>query len=533
MYDVAREQAPDDGLLAELVRRSAAAGYNALGIYLEHRFAYPLAPFAAGVGCLTPARVRKLQPTAARAGVRLIPFLNTLGHMEGFVRVEGGQWLAEGAAERGNAQICPSRPECVEFVERLIADALDCFTDEWIHLGGDEAHQLGQCSACAARAADGGVARLYAEHYARLCRFVLARGRRPCLWSDMLLKHPTALDAIPRETLIFDWHYDAAPDESAALFRQRGFEVVVCPAVHSFDSAWCHLGLTQRNIDEHTAAARRLDLAGVLVTTWEYCNFSEYGSLLPLVWAAGRRLSQNVSWNDALVEAGGEEFAFAARLLSDEIPAASALLRPGQWRRLREHLVMRHDPFDLWCTWREEACGPVGDRILALCEMAAGAVPADHALQFPIRLHRVAVEWVRQVEYAAQTYRRGELATAADALENGVQTLVHLKPHLEAISRQGGSAIDPLRLEVLTARATEVVRRVRALPPGARPAFEILIHPRYVPGDQAAWAAAHDAWSTQQRAVLRGGRRTLADETDTRMPPSSGLQAGRRSEPRP
>ena len=60
MYDVAREQSPREDLLTKLLERSAAAGYNAVGLYLEHRFAYPSAPFAAGPGCLTPETVRRL-----------------------------------------------------------------------------------------------------------------------------------------------------------------------------------------------------------------------------------------------------------------------------------------------------------------------------------------------------------------------------------------------------------------------------------------------------------------------------------------
>ena len=105
-YDIAREQSPNEDSLCEAIRRSGAAGYGALGLYLEHRFAYPSAPWAAAPGCLTPEVVQRLSKTAKEAGVRLIPFLNTLGHMEGFIRSEGGGWLAEGSRE-GRAPALP------------------------------------------------------------------------------------------------------------------------------------------------------------------------------------------------------------------------------------------------------------------------------------------------------------------------------------------------------------------------------------------------------------------------------------------
>ena len=176
MIDLARDPPPAREWLQDALHGAAGAGYDAVGLYLEHRFAYPSAPWAAAPGALTPETVRALD----RSGLRLIPFLNTLGHMEGFIRAEEGRGLAEGPAT-GSLQMCPSRESCVTFAEGLIADALDVFDDEWVHLGGDETKQLGRCPACEGRTG------LYARHFARLCRFVLDRGRRPCPWGHLLL----------------------------------------------------------------------------------------------------------------------------------------------------------------------------------------------------------------------------------------------------------------------------------------------------------------------------------------------------------
>ncbi|MFC1492237.1 family 20 glycosylhydrolase, partial [Nitrospinota bacterium] len=269
MYDIAREQSPREDFLLEAIRRSAQAGYGAVGLYLEHRFTYPSALWAAAEGCLTPAAAGRLCAAARGEGIRVIPFLNTLGHMEGFIRSEGGHWLAE-APRRGVLQICPSRPECIAFASGLVADAMDVFEDEWVHIGGDETYQLGECALCAGRAEEIGKEGLYAEFFERLCREVLERGRRPCLWGDMLAKHPGALESIPRETVIFDWHYEGPPAGTSEDFMRRGFEVVLCPAVRTYDSGWCFLDETRRVIDAHADEARRLGAAGVMVCAWEY-----------------------------------------------------------------------------------------------------------------------------------------------------------------------------------------------------------------------------------------------------------------------
>ena len=111
---------------------------------------------------------------------------------------------------------------------------MSAFDDKWVHLGGDEAYQLGECPECAERAASIGKEGLYAEFFGRLCRHVIEQGRRPCLWGDMLAKFPDALEAIPRETVIFDWNYDLPPVATAKMFRERGFEVVYCPGIRSY-----------------------------------------------------------------------------------------------------------------------------------------------------------------------------------------------------------------------------------------------------------------------------------------------------------
>lgn len=436
MIDLAR----DATLSPAWLRGAAEAGYDAVGLYLEHRFAYRSAPWAAGPGALTPETVRSLD----RRGLRLIPFLNTLGHMEGFIRAEEGRWLAEGPAV-GSLQMCPSREPCVRFAEALIEDALDAFDDEWVHIGGDETKQLGQCPACA------GKTDLYARHFSRLCRFVLDRGRRPCLWGDMLLQHPDALDAIPRQTVIFDWQYFGSPRATTRIFRDRGFDVVGCPSIQTYNSGWCFLDATRDNIDAHAAVSK-----DVFVTTWELTYFTQYETILPVVWAAARRLRDG-AWPALPPE---------IETLGVRIPSASTFLAAGGWRTLRDRLVMRRNPFALWRDWRDEACGPVGDEILRLCDEVGELA----------ELHRVAVEWVRLVERARAAY--DDPRRSADILAGGEALLERLRPPLHPP--------DGARLDALIACVRLVVERLRALGP-FRPSFETLVDDGYIPGDQAAW----------------------------------------------
>lgn len=475
MYDVAREQSPPQPVLVEMFERSLAAGYNAVGVYLEHRFDYASAPQVAPVGCLTPERIGQLCERFGGKGLRIIPFLNILGHMEGFIGAPGGGWLAEersastcsGLFEAPrSAQICPSRQACREFVQGLVADAMEAFDDEWVHLGGDETKQLGVCPFCAERASKIGLAGVYGEHVGELCRQVIRAGRRPCLWGDMLGQHPGAMEYIPAETIIFDWQYDSRPADTTRVFRDRGFDVVCCPSVQTYNSGWCFLNATRRNIDEHVFDARLWGALGVLVTTWEFSFFSNYASIMPVIYSAGRRLANNHDWDGALESEGGSAYARAAEILGNRIPRAAPFLEPGTWRQLREHLIMRGNPFDLWRVWRDAACGVEGDEILRLCDEAATILASDEssphseALRFPVELHRTSVRWVRLVDRAFEAFACGGASAAAPQLREGVALFERLRPGLEQAAALGGSDADPRRLGALIETIRTAERRL-------------------------------------------------------------------------
>ena len=492
-FDVAREQSLSPDRLSTTLRDSGDAGYNALGLYLEHRFRYPSAPFATADGCLRPEDVRATSASARAARVRLIPFLNTLGHMEGFIRAEGGQWLAEGPAS-GSLQMCATRAECRDFARGLVRDALAAFDDEWVHLGGDETRQLGQCARCEPRVREAGPAALYAEYFAPLCEWVLKQGRRPALWGDMLLKHPEALAQLPRQTLIFDWQYFQRPLESTQRFRDAGFDVVCCPSLQTYNSGWCFWDATREILDQHLEDAQKLGARGVMLTTWEFSYFSQFAPVQPLVLAAGRRMARGQSWHDALRAAGGESYAEAAETLGVRLPAASAFLKRGSWRRLRDALVIRQNPFQLWLRWPESA-GADGTRVLELCTLARHQARGDARLDFAILLHETAIHWVRIVQAAAAEYRAGRSSAAAQRLRDaGVETLARLRPGLVAAAAQGGASADGARLDKLIARVHEVAARLDALAAcdstAFRPAFECVCHDGYVHGDQAGWRSS-------------------------------------------
>lgn len=290
-YDLAREQAPTLDHLRTYFNVTRAGGYNAIGLYLEHRFAYPSTPWAHGKGCVTPEMIAVLLEEYPE--IEIIPFVNLLGHMEGFLYTENGAKYAE---ERFKGlQADPTNPDLVRLAEAIIDDTLAIFPSSIIHIGGDETWQLGAGERSQARVKEyeleekvDGKAKLYGDHFGPLARRITDAGRRPAVWGDMFFDHPTALELIPKETIIFDWQYFRGPSDTSQMFRRTGYDVVYSPALHTYNATWLHLPQSEENVREHAAAAVLEGAYGVCVTTWECALFGNYETILPAIRASGQ-----------------------------------------------------------------------------------------------------------------------------------------------------------------------------------------------------------------------------------------------------
>ncbi|HVT13938.1 MAG TPA: family 20 glycosylhydrolase [Fimbriimonadaceae bacterium] len=488
-YDLAREQCASLEHLRISCDATLAGGYNAIGLYLEHRFAYPSAPWAHGRDCLEPEVVQRLQEEYPQ--LQIIPFVNLLGHFEGMIYTEQGKRFREGRFQ--GMQACPSNPEFVEFARHLIDDVLSAFGSEIVHIGGDETWQLGKCPRCAERVERDGKAALYGEHFGPLARYVVEMGRRPAVWGDMYLDHPAALDYMPEATLIFDWQYFGSPLETSGKFQDRGFEVVCCPSLQTYNAAWFHLEQSEENVRQAASAAGELDAHGVCVTTWECALLGNYETLIPAIKASGRMLAKTSAEGTFLAAYGEESERHGewARLMAVELQKLGGVFGHSQIRSsLKARLLLQANPFLAWLHHHEELTGEAGDQALAILEKAIHVAP-NGAYRGVSEFVKGAVEFVRYADQARQAYANGLPGVAAASLAPCRQIF----ENLEKIARAtyfniGGSLADIERCRVAREHVERVVKRIKEYGDGSLgylPAFEHLTHHRFVPHDQGAW----------------------------------------------
>lgn len=495
LYDLAREQSPTLEHLEVLCRFSLEAGYSGLGLYLEHRFAYPSVPWAHGSGAVPPEWITHLQrefPT-----LQLIPFINLLGHMEGFLYTEHGKRFRE--AKFAGLQACASHPELMAMCEGIIDDTCSIFNSELIHIGGDETAQLGACDLCKERVETwnnnglDGKAKLYGSHFGSLAQRVVNSGRRPGLWGDMFIEHPSALDFVPKESLLFDWQYFNGLTDSTPKLQARGMDVVGCPALHTYNALWLHLEHSEANIEQVVADGKTLGTVGTCVTTWECALFGAYDSLFPALRGAARILRGEPAKGQLLAayEEESADFSAWAMKLGIELERLGGVFGLSRLRSsLKVRLLLQANPFLAWLHHGDELFGERGNQALTILEQALQDAPNESAKGIT-RFARGAIEFVRLAELAHQAYGAGYP-------EKAIAFLTSTRPifdDLEGIARRthvriGGSLADRERCLIARRHVEVVINRIRHYGDGSLgylPSFEQITHPKFTPHDQGAW----------------------------------------------
>lgn len=267
MYDFARQQHVRLGYLEQVLTRAAELKYNKFMCYLEGRFAFQSHPHLGPKGAMTADDVRHLERVAKRLHIELVPQFNALAHNEIILSNPLYKDLAED--EANPYQICASNPDSMRLIRDLTTEMAAIFPSSLFHAGGDETAQLGQCPACAKSAQTLGPGGLYARHYLSVIRHLKQLGKTVALWGDMILHHREIANLLPKDVVIYDWHYTGTSPDSVAFFLRKGFPVTVCPSDSSFWAGTVPYDTPTENILRFLPDAYRLGARSMCMTVWE------------------------------------------------------------------------------------------------------------------------------------------------------------------------------------------------------------------------------------------------------------------------
>ncbi len=235
-------------MLRRLIRLAAVCQYTHICVEFWGMFKYDSFPPLAWDHAYTKDEIKPLIEEMRALGAEPIPMINSLGHATQS-RVLSGKHVVLDRYPEYQYLFMPdgwafdvTRKEVPELLKNLRAELYEVFgATEYFHIGGDEDYQSDKS---------------YIEgsfgYLNRLCGEVIAEGRKPIIWGDMLLypgqftsdevyyclakDQPAAerrLAALPEGTVIADWEYEVkkAPVETAVYFEKMGREVIGAPTL--------------------------------------------------------------------------------------------------------------------------------------------------------------------------------------------------------------------------------------------------------------------------------------------------------------
>lgn len=271
--------------LAQNLEALAKQGINVIILEIDYNFAFKSHPeLRHGNDPITREGARRFAAACRKLNLRLIPEFQSLGHQswkeETFplLTVYPQFDLTPRAFPNNEGIYCrewdPLNPAVWRVVFKLMDEIIDAFRADAMHVGMDEVFLLGSEQSPSTKGKDPGL--LFGNAVKKIhSHLVRKRKVEMLMWGDRLIDGKkydlgeweaatngtaTAVDLIPKDIIICDWHYE--PRESylsIPVFLRKGFRVV--PA------GWKDVDATRALIQfsrRHTGPR----LLGHIFTTW-------------------------------------------------------------------------------------------------------------------------------------------------------------------------------------------------------------------------------------------------------------------------
>jgi hypothetical protein len=377
------------------IDRLAQYKTNAIIFEFEDKLGYRRRPLVGAPQAISIDEMAALTRYARQRHVEIIPLVQGLGHATFILKHEKYAHLREDPESRW--AFCPCDEETYEVLFDLYLDAFEATPgSRYLHVGGDEVGEIGQCPRCKDRAEKEGKLALNLYWLKRVCDFAQEHGRIPIFWDDMIFKYAgvwetmwsdrdrkevaklwkkgepildSVLEQYPKNCVYMRWNYTLARQEgnvrALEWFKKRDLKAWIATAaqnVHPLLPQDDRVNIIQSFIK--LADEKKID--GMLCTAWD-----DSSPHMETYWR-GLIASAEFSWNPEtrslkeyeevyLQREFGRECADATHLYADLFQAVSfwntALCEKGNRRRM-EKLIDLPDINNLG-KWRKKYKGRI------------------------------------------------------------------------------------------------------------------------------------------------------------------------------
>ncbi len=336
MFDLSRNNVISVEGFQGFMRKLALMGYTYIFLYMEDTYEVEELPYFGYMrGRYTQEELSRMDAYAADYGIELIPCIQTLGHLEKYLR-----WPVAFPIRDTENVLLVGAPETKEFLRSILKAATAPFGSSRIHLGMDEAWGLGSGMYLAKNGYKPSleILRDHLEMVMDVCREL---DLEPMIWSDMFFRplnesgdyydqssiEEKTLEqiraSIPEGLSLVYWDYYHAEKEVYSRLLEKHQQltdrIVFAGGIWTWNGISPNQGKAFRVTREGLGACRERGIRNVCTTMWGD-NGGETSSLCALI---GMQLFGEYAYNeDPTNEEVFRSFRACCDLrLLDEIPS--------------------------------------------------------------------------------------------------------------------------------------------------------------------------------------------------------------------
>lgn len=231
---------------------------NTLVLRVDYNFQYKSYPNLQNENALSEKDVKKLVSAAKSQNINIIPQVNLLGHQSWAGKLEKllkeypefdetphvkmpEKYVWPNADSLYCKSYCPLHPDVHEVVFAIVDEIVEAFESNAFHAGLDEVFYIGddQCQRCQGKKK----ADLFAGEVTKIRNHLNEKNIQLWMWGDRLIdgkntgigmweastnNTQAAIDLIPKDVVICDWHYEKA-EPTPPYFALHGLSIISCP----------------------------------------------------------------------------------------------------------------------------------------------------------------------------------------------------------------------------------------------------------------------------------------------------------------
>lgn len=282
MIDASRNAVMTTGNIKRLIRNMALMGLNMIMMYTEDTYTIETKPYFGYMrGRYSHSELKDCDDYAFLFGIEIIPCIQTLGHLE-----QALKWDYADKIKDTDDILLAGDENTYAMIEDMIRSACAPFRSKRIHVGMDEAHNLGLGRYLKLNGYRKGFDIMNA-HLARIREIAAKYNLQPMIWSDMYFRLGSktgdyydmeavipedVIQQVPKDVSLVYWDYYHHDENVYSEFLKRhqefGTDLVFAGGIWTWAGITVNYEKTFHTTNAALAACKKHQVKQVIATMW-------------------------------------------------------------------------------------------------------------------------------------------------------------------------------------------------------------------------------------------------------------------------